>query len=92
MAKPKQAIKALSAAVARLEATYVMLEGVCRRIQSSRPHDNPAEYRSVAQFENAWAVHFDAIEAHQRAMHDWDEAVAAVQHELQTLRAPDFLG
>ena len=81
---------AIRKAVEELEDACMTLKGICNRIESTRPHDDPGSYKTVKAFEDAWAVHYRAIEDHQHAMHNYDEAVAEVQEALSRCEPPDF--
>lgn len=66
------------------------LDKICFQIENSRPKDDPQEYKTVAEFETAWNLHYSYIEEHQRKMHEYDDAVTAMEEAMMNVEAPMF--
>ena len=64
------------------------LDSICQAIRNTQPHDNPQRYKTVEEFENAWAVHFGWIEKHQHLMNKYDQAIIAIEDELREVKPP----
>lgn len=82
--------KELRIAVIELELVCCKLDGLNKDITGSRPHDNPAEYKTTEEFENAWNTHYGFIEQHQNVAHDFDDAVRKVEEALRNVEMPMF--
>lgn len=80
----------LRAAVDRLEDVYVQLTRLCKRIEDTRPDDNPQKYKTVREFEEAWNRHYACIDGHQHYAHNYDEAVMAIEEALREVELPTF--
>ena len=80
----------LRTAVDMLEDACRDLTRLCKRIEDSRPEDDPHKYPTVEAFESAWNKHYRFIDDHQQCAHKYDKAVMAVETALSEVQMPMF--